>query len=66
MEKWFMKTHIKKNKIKNSKTNELHKFVLELLQMLDLRSSNKHFVLQNFSLYYAWKDIGQQYKDNKL
>ena len=29
----------------NSKTNTPHKFVLNLLQRLDLRSSNKHVAL---------------------
>ena len=33
---------------KNSKTDEPHKFVLNLSQRLDLISSNKHVALQNF------------------
>ena len=32
----------------NSKTNEPHKFILNLSQRLVLRSSNKHVALQNF------------------
>ena len=48
----------------NSKTNEAHKFVLNLTQRLDLRSPSKH--IQNLSIYYTWKDIRQQYKSNKL
>ena len=36
----------------NSKTNEPHKFLLNLLQRLDLSSSNKHVPLQNVSIYY--------------
>ena len=31
----------------NSKTNEPHKFALNLSQRLDLRSLNKHVTLQN-------------------
>ena len=31
----------------NSKTNELHKFIHNLWQRLDLRSLNKHVTLQN-------------------
>ena len=31
---------------KNSKTNGSHKFVLNLLQRLDLRGSNKHAALK--------------------
>ena len=41
----------------NSKTNELHKFVLNLSQSLDLRNSNKHIALQNVSFYYTWKNV---------
>ena len=55
----FMKTE-------NRKTNEPHKFVLNLSQRLNLRSSNKHVALQNLSIYYTWKNIRKQYKNNKL
>ena len=50
----------------NCKTNEPHKFVLNLSQILDLRSSDKHVALQNLSIYYTWKNIRKQYKNNKL
>ena len=50
----------------NSKTNEPHKFVLNLYQRLDLRSSDKHDALQNWSIYYKWKNIRKQYKNNEL
>ena len=33
----------------NSKTNEPHKFVLNLSKISELRSSNKHDSLQNFT-----------------
>ena len=59
METIFMNTE-------NSKTNEPHKFVLNLSQRLDLRVSNKHVALQNLSIYYMWKNIRKQYKSNKL
>ena len=52
--------------IENSKTNESHKFVLNLSQRLDLRSSNEHVALHNLSLYYRWKNIRKQHKNNKL
>ena len=35
----------------NSKTTELHKFVLILSKRLDWRSSSKHIALQNLSIY---------------
>ena len=50
----------------NSKTNASHKFVLNLSQRLDLRSSDKHVALQNLSIYYTWENIRKQYKNNKL
>ena len=50
--------NIMKNKIEQlfmntekGKTNEPHKFVLDLSQRLDLRSLDKHVPLQNFRLY---------------
>ena len=51
---------------KNSKTGGPHKFGLHLSQNLDLKSSNKHVALQNLSIYYTWKNIRKQYKNNKL
>ena len=45
----------------NSKTSEPHKFVLNLLQRLDLTSSNTHVALQNLLICYTWKNIRQQY-----
>ena len=50
----------------NRKTNERHKFLLNLSQRLDLKSSDKHVALQNLSIYYTWKNIRKQYKNNKL
>ena len=52
--------------LENSKTNEPQKFVLNLSQRIDLRSSNKHVILQNLSVYYNWKNIKQLYKNNEL
>ena len=50
----------------NSKTSWQHKFIRNLSQRLDLTSLNKHVGLQNQSIYYTWKNIRQQYKNNKL
>ena len=49
----------------NSKTNEPYNFVLNLSQGLHLRSCNKHVAFQNFCIYYTWKNIRNQYKNNK-
>ena len=59
METIFMNTE-------NSKTNERHKFFLNLSEKLGLKSSNKHVALQNLTIYYTWKNIRKQYKNNKL
>ena len=53
-------------KIENIKTNEPSKFLVNLLQRLDSRSSNKHVVLQNLCIHYSWKNIRQQHKNNNL
>ena len=50
--------------VENSKTNEPHKFALNLSQRLDLKSMTKHVAFQNLSIYHTWKNISQ-YK-NKL
>ena len=50
----------------NSTTTEQHKFVLNLSQRLDLKSSDTHDALQNLSIYYTRKNIRKQYKNNKL
>ena len=49
-----------------SKTNEPNKFVLQLSQRFDFRTSNKHVLLQNSYISYTWKNIRKQYKNNKL
>ena len=50
----------------NSKKNKSHKFVYNLSQRLDFRSSNIHVVLQNLSISYTWKNTREQYKHNGL
>ena len=50
----------------NSKTNELHKFALNISQRLDLRSLSKHVALQILCIYYTLKNIKKHYKNNKL
>ena len=46
MESIFMNTE-------NSQTNGPHKFALNVSQKLDLKISDKHFTLQNLSIYYT-------------
>ena len=51
---------------KNRKTNEPHKFALNLSQRLELKRSNKHVALQNLSIYYTWKNTRNNIETNIL
>ena len=46
-------------KSENIKTNEPHKFVINLSPSLDLASSKKYVALQNLSIYYTWKNMNR-------
>ena len=35
-------------------------------QKLDIKNIDKDVTLQNLSIYHTWKNIRQQYKNNKL
>ena len=50
----------------NSKTNEPHRFKLDLTDKLNLKDPNKNMALANLSIYYTWKNIKSEYKNNKL
>ena len=50
----------------NSKTFDLHRLLLNLLDKINLKGSNKYVALSNLSVYYTWKNIKKSYKNNKL
>ena len=50
----------------NSKTNEPHRFKLDLTDKLNLKNPNKNMALANLSIYYTWKNIKSKYKNNKF
>ena len=50
----------------NSKTNERHRFKLDLADKLNLKNPNKNIALVNLSIYYTWKNIKTEYNDNKF
>ena len=50
----------------NSKTNELHRFKLDLADKLNLKSPKKNIALVNLSIYYTWKNIKSEYNNNKF
>ena len=50
----------------NSKTNESHRFKLDLADMLNLTNPMKNMALVNLSIYYTWKNITSEYNNNKF
>ena len=50
----------------NSKTNEPHKFKLDLTDKLYLKNPNKNMALANLNIYYTWKNIKSKYDNNKF
>ena len=50
----------------NSKTNELHRFKLDLADKVNLKSPKKNIALVNLSIYYTWKSIKSEYNNNKF
>ena len=59
METFFLNT-------KNSKTNESHRFKLDLAGKLNLKNQNKNMDLVNLSIYYSWKNIKSEYNKDKI
>ena len=59
METIFMNTE-------NSKTNESHRFKLDLTDKLNLKNPNKNMALVNLSIYYTWTNIKSEYNNNKF
>ena len=51
---------------KNSKTNESHRFKLDLTDKLNLKDPRKNMALANLSIYYTWKSIKSEYKNIKF
>ena len=50
----------------NSKTNEPHRFKLDLADKVNLKNPKKNIALVNLSIYYTWKNIKSEYNDNKF
>ena len=51
---------------KNSKTNESHRFKLDLTSKLSLKNPNKNMALANLSIYYTRKNTKSEYKNYKF
>ena len=52
--------------IENSKTNESHRFTLDLTDKLNLKNPKKNMALANLSIYYTWKNIISECNNNKF
>ena len=50
----------------NSKTSEPHRFKFDLTDKLNLKNPNKNMALSNLRIYYTWKNIKSEYKNNKF
>ena len=50
----------------NSNTNESHRFKLDLTDKLNLKDPDKNMALASVSIYYTWKNIKSEYKNNKF
>ena len=43
-----------------------NRFKLDLTDKLNLKNPNKNMALANLSIYYTWKNIKSEYKNNKF
>ena len=50
----------------NSKTNERHRFRLDLTDKLNLKNPKKNMALGNLSIHYTWKNIKTERNNNKF
>ena len=50
----------------NSRTADTHRLLLNLIDKINLKRSDKYVALSNISIYYTWKNIKKSYKKNKL
>ena len=50
----------------NSRTNEWHRFKLDLTDKLNLKNPNNNMALPNLSIYYTWKNIRSEYNNNEF
>ena len=49
---------------RNSKTSDLHRLLLKVLDKINLKRSDTYIALPNLSIYYTWKNIKKSYQDN--
>lgn len=54
------------HKFKNAKTNDKHRFRLNLTTSLNLKIKVKNIALANLSIYYTWNNIKSSLNNNKF
>ena len=50
----------------NSKTSDPLRLLLNLLDKIDLKRSDKYVALSNLSIYYTWKNVTKSCKNDKF
>ena len=50
----------------NSKTPNLHRLLLNLLDKINLKRKHKYVALSTLSIYYTWINKKKSYKNNKF
>ena len=50
----------------NSKTSDHHRLLLNLLDKINLKRSDKYVALSNLSIYFTWKNVKNSYKNNEF
>ena len=50
----------------NSKTSDTHRLLINLLDKINLKRSDKYIALSNLTIYYTWKNIKKSYRNNKV
>ena len=51
---------------KNSRTSYPHRLLLTLTDKINLKRSDKYFVLSNLSIYYTWKKYKNVMQSNNV
>ena len=49
----------------NSKTADRHILLLNILDKINLKKSDKYVALSNLGIHYTWKNFKKSYKNNK-
>ena len=50
----------------NNKTSDLYRLLLNLLDKINLKRTDRYVALSNLSIYYTWKNIKKSYKNHKF